>query len=98
MHEQIGFEVATHFDAGTAVTPATSPPCARSGRSCSTWEGLAEERAAGDLRPLHRLQYRDLAGGTAILMALEGVFCGDEAARRSNVIPLNQAFGRLEQE
>jgi hypothetical protein len=41
------------------------------------------------------LEHRHLTGGTAIFMALEGVFCGDDAARRSNVIPLNQAFGRL---
>ena len=40
------------------------------------------------------LEHRHLSGGTAIFMAL-GLFGGDEAARRSNVIPLNQAFGRL---
>jgi hypothetical protein len=42
------------------------------------------------------LGYRQRAGETAIVMALKGVFGADEAARRSNLIRLNQAFGRLE--
>jgi hypothetical protein len=29
-------------------------------------------------------------------MALDGAICSGEAARRNNLIPLNQAFGRLE--
>jgi hypothetical protein len=42
------------------------------------------------------LSYRHLAGETAILIASDGAFGADEAARRHNVIPLNQAFGRLD--
>jgi hypothetical protein len=42
------------------------------------------------------LWYRHLAGETAIFMALDGAFGADEAARRNNLIPLIQGFGRLE--
>jgi hypothetical protein len=38
------------------------------------------------------LEYRRLAGETAIFMALEGVFGAAEAARSGNLIPVNRAF------
>ena len=37
-----------------------------------------------------------LAGETAIFMALEGVFGAEEAARRSELVPLSQAFDRIQ--
>jgi hypothetical protein len=40
------------------------------------------------------LEYRHLAGETAIFMALEGVFGAEEALRRSKLVPLGQAFDR----
>jgi hypothetical protein len=61
-----------------------------------TTSSAAGRRSLAVIEALVRglLEHRHLSGGTAIFMAL-GVFGGDEAARRSNVIPLNQAFGRL---
>jgi hypothetical protein len=38
-----------------------------------------------------------ITGETAISMALHGAFGAHEAARRNNLIPVNQGFGGLEQ-
>src|SRR2546421_429718 len=60
--EQIGLEVATHFDAGAVVTPAI----------------LSASRTK-----------------RAIVLAVEGVFGAEEAARRSELVPLSQGFDRI---
>jgi uncharacterized membrane protein len=135
--EQIGLEVATHFEAGAVVTP-TILTASRTKRAVVLASGgLAEELATGiaargvgsdeaqiaalALSPRAEaaarrraeqlvvilwpfiealvpvmLEYRHLAGETAIFMALEGVFGADEAARRSKLVPLSQAFARLQ--
>jgi hypothetical protein len=135
--EQIGLEVATHFDAGAVVTP-TILTASRTNRAIVLASGgLAEERAsriaargvgsdeaqiaalalsprteaaarrrAGQLVAILwpfiealvpvMLEYRHLAGETAVFMALEGVFGADEAARRSKLVPLSRAFARLQ--
>jgi hypothetical protein len=64
-------------------------------------EARARRRAAelvSDLWPFIEalvpalLEYRHLAGETAIFMALEGVFGADEALRRSRLVPLSRVF------
>src|SRR3982074_998108 len=135
--EQIGLEVATHFDAGAVVTPANLSASRTKRAIVLAAGGLAEERATGvaargtgsdeaqignlglsprteaaarrragqlgaNLWPfIHALvpvllEYRHLAGETAIFMALEGVFGAEEAARRSELVPLSQGFDRIQ--
>jgi hypothetical protein len=133
MPEQIGVEVATHFDAGAVVSPAILSGSRTNRAIVLAAGGLAEERAsriaargtgsdeahiaALGLSPRSEAaarrrsgqlvailwpfiealvpvltEHRHLAGETAVFMALEGVFGVEEAARRSKLTPLNQAF------